>query len=138
MENKTLGTALTVGAFAISIIGLILCILIMVGNEGMVSTAINLTLGLLVVAGGAALIFGLFHFLGNIKKNMPTLIAVIVFAVLAFVCYSLSSGEVLNSYDDDITPTASRLSETGLLIMYILIIAAVIAAVVGEVSRFFK
>jgi hypothetical protein len=138
MNNKTLNTVLTVGAFAIGLIGLILCIMIMLGSEGAIDTAINLSLFLMVAAAGAAVVFGLFHFLGNIKKNMPLLIGIIGFVVLAFICYALASDEVLRSYGPDITPSTSKLSGAGLLIMYVLVGIAVFAALAGEIIKIFK
>jgi hypothetical protein len=136
-RDKKLRTGLTVLAFAIGIIGLILSIRIMSGYEDVVGTAITLSIVLMVLAGGVALLFGIYQLLSNIKKNMPLLAAIIGFVVLGFVCYSLASDSTVG-YQDDITATTSKLSGAGIIFMYVLILGAVGAALIGEVTRIFK
>ncbi|NEN23852.1 hypothetical protein G3O08_10100 [Cryomorpha ignava] len=138
MENKTLDSALTIGAFIIGIIGLIMGIMIMRGNESVVGPAITLSMVVMGVAAAVAILFGLFHFLTNIKRNIPMLIGIVVFVILAIVCYTLASDTVLQSYDPGITESESKLSGAGLLIMYVLVVVAAGAAIVGEITRIFK
>jgi hypothetical protein len=138
MENKTLDTVLTAGAFVIGVLGLILGIMIMSGNEAVIGTAITLTLVLMGIAAGVAVIFGSYFLLTNIKKNMPLLLGLVGFVVIAFICYALASDEVLRTYDDSVTASSSQLSGAGLMVMYVLILAALAAAVIGEVLRIFK
>lgn len=138
MENKTLNSVLTIGAFALGVIGLILGIMIMLGNEAVVGTAINMSMIMMAVAAGIAVIFGVIQLAGNFKKNLPMIIGAVVFIILAAICYSLASGDLMPTYEDTITASTSKLSEAGLLLMYVLVIVALIAAVVGEVTRIFK
>lgn len=138
MENKTLNTVLTIGAFIIGIVGLVMSILIMLGNESVIGSAITLSMVVMGAAAVIAVLFGLFHFIANIKQNIPMLIGVVVFIIVAIICYNLASGEVLKSYGPDITESSSKWSGAGLLLMYVMIIGAVIAALLGEVTRIFK
>jgi hypothetical protein len=136
-DEKKLSTGLTVVAFIIGVVGLVMSIMIMVGYEYVIGSAITLTMILMAVAGGVALLFGLYQLVTNIKKNISLLIGIVGFVILAVVCYMLASDEVLRSYVD-ITPTVSKLSGAGLLLMYVLIIGATVAAIFSEVSRIFK
>jgi hypothetical protein len=137
MDTKKLDTGLTILAFIIGIFGLILGIRIMLGYEDVIGTSIWLVFGLMIVAGGAAIIFGLVGLLTNLKRNMSLLIGIIGFAVLAFICYSIASDDVVR-YGEDISTTASQVSGAGLMIMYVLVVAAVLMAIIGEVVRIFK
>ncbi|HKK39835.1 MAG TPA: hypothetical protein VJ949_10485 [Cryomorphaceae bacterium] len=137
MDTKKLDTGLTILAFIIGIIGLFLGIRIMVGYEDVIGTSIWLVFGLMILAGGAAIIFGLVQLLTNLKRNMSLLIGIIGFVVLAFICYSIASDDV-SRYSEDITTTASQVSGAGLMLMYILVIGAVVMAIIGEVVRIFK
>ena len=138
MENKSLGSVLTIGAFIIGIIGLIMGIMIMVGNESVIGPAITLAMVVIGVGAAIAILFGLFHFVANIKSNIPMLIGVVVFIILAIVCYNLALGTIKPSYDAGITELSSKLSGAGLMVMYVLVIVAGGAALVGEITRVFK
>lgn len=138
MTAKTLDTVLTVIAFIIGVAGLILGIRIMSGYEDVIGTAIWLVFGLMILAGGAAVLFGLIQLLTNLKRNMSLLIGLIGFAVLAFICYNLASDEVLKTYGEGITPSTSKFSGMGLMVMYVLVIGALALAIIGEVVRIFK
>lgn len=138
MENKTLDSVLTIGAFILGAIGLIMGIMIMIGNESVIGPSITLSMVIMGVSAAVAVLFGLFHFLTNIKRNIPMLIGIVVFVILAIVCYNLASGTILPTYDEGITESSSKLSGAGLMIMYVLVIVAAGAAVIGEVTRIFK
>lgn len=137
MNSDKLDTILTGVAFLIGVVGLVLGIRVMAGYEDAIGPSITLVFGLMIVAGGAAVIFGLIGLLTNLKGNMPLLIGIIGFAVLAFICYSIASDDV-SRYSEDITASASQLSGAGLMIMYVLVIGAVAMAIIGEVVRIFK
>ncbi len=137
MDDKKLSTGLTVLAFVIAVVGLIISIRIMIGYEDVVGPAITLSLTLIGAAAGVAILFGLFQLFTNIKKNLSLLAAIVGFIILGFICYSLASDEVLRTYED-VTATTSKLSGGGLYLMYVLIIGATLAAIIGEVSRVFK
>jgi len=138
MESKTLDTVLTIIAFIIGVVGLILGIRIMSGYEDVIGSAIWMVFALMIVAGGAAILFGLFGLLTNLKRNISLLIGLIAFVVLAFICYNLASDDVLRTYGEDITASTSQLSGMGLMVMYVLVIVAVALAIIGEIVRIFK
>jgi len=147
MDNKKLDTILTVIAFIIGVAGIILGIVIMgtpeaehfdPGFQSLVSGTIQFTNILLIVAAAAAILFGLYYFITNIKRNIPLLIGILVFAVIAIVSYSMAGDAVPSEYVDELTPQTSKLSGAGLGVMYVLLIVALLSAVIGEVSRIFK
>lgn len=138
MENKSLGGILTIVAFIIGIIGLIMGIMIMMGNESVIGPSITLAIVVIGIGAAVAILFGLFHFLANIKSNIPMLIGIVVFIILAIVCYNLASGTIKPSYAAGITESSSKLSGAGLMVMYVLVVIAAGAALVGEVTRVFK
>jgi hypothetical protein len=136
MDMKKLGTGLTGLSFLIIVIGLFLTIRIASGYEASISPSLYLVYGCMIVAGGAAIIFGLVQLLTNLKKNMSLLIGIIGFIVLAFICYSIASNDITGY--EDITATTSQLSGAGLMLMYVLVVGAVFLAIIGEVVRIFK
>lgn len=138
MQQRTISTVLTVIAFIIGLVGLVMGIMIMAGNETVIDAAITFTIVCMLVAAGAAVLFGLFHFVTNFRQNMGALIGVIVLVILGFICYSIADAEVLRSYPDGITASESKWSEAGLIFTYVLIIAAVAVAIIGEVVRIFR
>lgn len=138
MENKALNTGLTVGAFVLGVVGLIMGLMIMAGDESVIGSAITLSMVLMGIAAGVAVIFGLVHLVSNFKRNIPMIIGAIGFIILAAICYSLASGDLMSTYDETITESTSKLSGAGLLLTYVLIIAALVMSVVGEVLKIFK
>ena len=138
MDNKTLDTALSVGSLLLGVIGLIMGVMIMVGNESVIGPAITLSMILIGISAAVAVLFGLVHFITHIKSNIPMLIGVVVFVILVIVTYNMASSEVLPSYGEGITPSSSKLSGAGLMVMYVMIIVATAAALLGEVTRIFK
>jgi len=147
MDNKKLGTVLTVIAFIIGVAGIILGIAIMgtpeeehydPGFQSMVSGTIQFTNVLLIIAAAAAILFGLYYFVTNIKKNIPLLIGILVFVVIGIVSYSMAGDAVPARVADELTPQTSKLSGAGLGVMYVLLIIALLSAVIGEISRIFK
>jgi len=138
MENKTLNTVLTIGSLAIGIIGLIMGIRIMMGYEDVIGPAITLSMVVMGLGAAIAILYGLFHFITNIKSNIPMLIGIIVFVILIIVSYNLASDEILPSYSEDITASSSKLSGAGLMVMYVMVLTATALALVGEVTRIFK
>jgi len=147
MDNKKLDTILTIIAFIIGVAGIILGIVIMgtpevehydPGFQSLVSGTLQFTNVLLIIAAAAAVLFGLYYFITNIKSNIPLLIGVVVFVVIAVVSYSIAGDAVPSEYADELTPQTSQLSGAGLGVMYVLLIVALLSAVIGEISRIFK
>lgn len=138
MENKTLNTGLTVGSFALGVIGLVIGIMIMLGNESVIGFAITLSMILMGIAAGVAVIFGIVQLASDFKKNIPFILGAVGFLILAAICYSLASGDLMPTYEETITESTTKLSGAGLLLTYVLIVAALITAVAGEVLKMFK
>ena len=138
MDNKTLDTVLTIGSLVIGVIGLIMGIMIMVGYENVIGPAITWSMILIGISAAVAILFGLFQFVTHIKSNIPMLIGAVVFVILVIVCYNMASSALMPTYSADITPTTSKLSGAGLMVMYVMVIVATAVALVGEVTRIFK
>lgn len=138
MDNNKLSTGLTIMAFAIIVVGLFMSIRIMMGYEDMVGSAITLSMVLIGVAAGVAVIFGIVQLATNLKKNLSMLVGLAVFAVVAVIAYSMADDTILRSYPDGTTSTGVKFSEAGIYLMYILVVLAALTAIVAEVSRLFK
>jgi len=138
MDNKKLGTALSVLTLVLIVAGLIISARIMAGYEDMVGPAITLSMILIGVGAGVALIFGTYQLFTNIKKNVRMLIGLAVFAVVAIICYSIADDTILRGYPETVSAESVKASEAGIFLMYILVLAAAAAAIISEVSRIFK
>ncbi|MFM1931848.1 MAG: hypothetical protein RL226_1151 [Bacteroidota bacterium] len=96
----------------------------------------------MIACAAAAVIFGLIYFLGNIKSKMASLYGVLAFAGLAIVSFFVLSGnEVLSVYKEAgelVSPEISQMTGGGLILVYLLSAAALVAIVWTEVGRFFK
>lgn len=138
MDNKKLGTVLSVITLVLIVAGLVISARIMAGYEAMVGPAITLSMVLIGIAGGVALIFGTYQLLTNIKKNVRMLIGLAVFAVVAVICYSIADDTILRSYPETVSAQGVKVSEAGIFLMYVLVLSAAAAAIISEVSRIFK
>lgn len=138
MDNKTLNTVLSVLTFLLIVAGIVISARIMAGYEAAVGPAITLSMVLIGVGGGVALLFGIFQLVTNLKKNLRLLIALALFALIAFICYSIADDTVLRSYPEATTASGVKFSEAGIYVMYVLVIGAALTAIISEVSRIFK
>lgn len=139
MSEKALSTSTTVIAFALGLLGLGMCIAMMVQeSDGAVSSALYLTYAMMAVSVGAALLFGLFQFLTNIKNNISVLIALVFFAVLLLIAYNIGDSTVLPNYVEGTTPADALWADVGLYFTYVLGGIAVVAAIGGELYRLVK
>ena len=132
-------------AFALAIIGAILVLVIMAGDE---DTALNMsgnmlyvtyaTLGIVILLVLIYVLKGLFD--GDIKKTLMTVGA---FAAIIIVSYVLSSGTDLNlkPFTDkgaDITEATSKNVGAGLIAFYILAVLAIGSMLYGGVKKIFN
>lgn len=138
MDNSKLTTGLSLLSFAIIAIGLFMSIRIMIGYEDMVGSAITLSMVLIGVGAGVAVLFGIFQLLTNLKKNLSMLVGLAVFVVIAIVAYSMADDTILRTYPEGTTAGGVKFSEAGIFLMYFLVVLAAITAIVAEVSRLFK
>jgi hypothetical protein len=94
-----------------------------------------------MIAAAIALIFGVVHFLGNIKNSKGTLVGIVGFVIIIAISYALSSDEVLRAFTtggSNPTPSIVKWSGAGIVMVYILGLLAILAAIFSEVSRLFK
>ena len=76
MNTKIAGIAGRVFQYGIAIIGSILFLLILLGDDSVIPYAIGLSLWSIYIAAGIAVLFGLFYFVTNIKDNKKGLIGI--------------------------------------------------------------
>ncbi|MEC8113786.1 MAG: hypothetical protein VX101_03735, partial [Bacteroidota bacterium] len=95
-----------------------------------------------VACGAAALLFGLYFFVTNIKDRMGTLVGVAGFAVLGLVSfYVLADSTVLRAYEASgitVTEGESMFAGGGMYFVYLLGLAAIASIVVAEVNKAIK
>ncbi len=137
MDSK-LSTGLTIFSAVVMAVGLFMSVRIMMGYEDMVGTAITLSMVLMGIGAGVAILFGVFQLASNIKKNVTMLIGLAAFALVAIIAYSMADDTILRSYPEGVTSGGVKFSEAGIYVMYILVILAALAAIISEASRIFK
>jgi hypothetical protein len=152
MQNKGLKIALTVLRLLIAVLGIVFCAMIVANSNSDDSvvqamdnfgTALDGAFWLVLIVGvmgaGAAILFGLFHFLSDIKHKIGSLIGIIVFAaVLLLSYYVFASDEVSPIFPEGTTSAVAQFTGGGLIALYIIGGLAVLTIVFAEVSRLFK
>lgn len=158
MSEKTIKSVLNLVKVALMLLGVIITFLIIKGAgveedtgkaipaDGQISFGLQLTYALMLISFVAAVLFAILQIVFNLKKNIPTLIGIGIFAVICFIAMSMSSDEMLESwkYKDPqyFTPSNAKWSDTGLIVMYFFGVATVLAIIAGElwslVKRFSK
>lgn len=142
------GTILRLG---IALLGIILCAIIVLRSDssytfdqsnealgGTISTAIVLSVAVLVLIVALMVIFGLAHVLQNISRSKGAIIGLIGFLAVLGLSYALSGDEVLRAYGTDVTASTSKWIGAGIA-MTVLIAAILIALILlGEVRRLFR
>jgi ribose/xylose/arabinose/galactoside ABC-type transport system permease subunit len=109
-------------------------------NEIISTYGLFLAYILLAVAALAAVVLPLISALNNPKSLLKTLGAVVVLLIVFGIAYSISGGEVLESYQKHGVNTAGASKFVGgtLFTLYALIIFAIIAIVVTEIKKAFN
>jgi hypothetical protein len=154
MKDKAIKTTLAVVRSAIVVAGILLSILIAgrsVANESVAQASerygalldqlLYINYGVVIACAAGAIIFGVGLFVLNLKQRMSTVIGLAAFAVMAVISYSLASDEVLKAFEAGglvVTAAESKLSETGLILSYILGGVSIAAIVAAELTRAFK
>jgi hypothetical protein len=82
----------------------------------------------------AALIASVGGFLNDPQSLKNSLMSIGIIVVLFVISYVLASDEVLLSYPKGITPTMSKLSDTGLILFYMLFFGAIASIVYSSVA----
>jgi len=162
---KLVNIGSTVLKFVIAIVGCILAIYAAVkwippSDDGLtkeqaadiitpyVSAAVWICTIVAIAAIAIAVLFGIYKFVSQIKKNMPQLIGILVFVViLAIAWYGMSNWDLAdyNSYRGEkftenfgLTQNLLSLSDGGVWALFILIPLTIVLAVVAEVVNIFK
>ena len=125
----------------LAVIGLILALMIMSGNEGMVDNMLYVTYVVLALILALVLVYvvkGLFA--GNIKK---TLLSVGAFLVILVISYAISSGTDLDltpftSKGVDVTESTSKYVGAGLYAFYALAIIAIGSMALSGIKNIFN
>lgn len=138
MDNKVLTSVLSGGALLLGGIGIVVALMLMFGNEDILDFALYYTYALLIAAAVVAVLYGLFYFVTSIKSNIPMLAGIVVFVILAIIAYSVATSEVLPHYPDGTTAMEVKLSDAGLIVLYVLTVVTVVIAILGEILRIFK
>jgi hypothetical protein len=96
---------------------------------------------LIILTGAAAIIFPLIYAVLNPRNTVKMLIILGIVGLLVFISYQLASNELLNLVGytgKDNNPTTLKLSDTGLILTYILAATAFLFILYTEISKLFK
>ena len=155
MGDKTIKTVLSAVRMLVIVLGALLCVMItsksgadetfVEGQErygGLLDNLFYIIYAVGVACGAAALLFGLYFFVTNIKDRMGTLVGVAGFAVLGLVSfYVLADSTVLRAYEASgitVTEGESMFAGGGMYFVYLLGLAAIASIVVAEVNKAIK
>jgi hypothetical protein len=155
MGDKTIKTVLSAVRMLVIVAGALLCIMItsksgadetfVEGQErygALLDNLFYIIYAVGVACGAAALLFGLYFFVTNIKDRMGTLVGVAGFAVLGLVSfYVLADSTVLRAYEASgitVTEGESMFAGGGMYFVYLLGLAAIASIVVAEVNKAIK
>ena len=143
MSTKVAGIIAKVFQYAIGIIGAFFFVMILLKDEngGYISQAISLSQWSIYIAAGLAILFGVYHYLINIKHNIKSLIYLVVFFGIIFGSYMVAKGQPVNDKllkEGMVTTNDLIMTDTGLYTFYALIVLAILTILISEVSRIFK
>jgi uncharacterized membrane protein len=138
--TKIAGIVGKVFQFGIAIIGSIFFLMILSSDsESAISSAITLSMWAIYIAAGIAILFGVYHFITNVKDNPKSLIGIVSFIVVVVVARMMAKSAVMT---DELLAKADEgqllMTDTGLYMFYILMGIAILTILFAEVSRLFK
>ncbi len=108
---------------------------------GPLNLALMMSFVVMIICVAAALLFGIFRFATDIKKNMGALAGIVLILVIALVSYYGLASDVVEPHwgtDEDITASTSKLVGGGIYMFYILGGLALVAIVYTEISKIIK
>lgn len=133
----------TIVKFAIAILGVIFCIMIIIGVDG---TTLNgtgnaglngatwLAIIAMLVGTAAAVLFGIGNLVSKGAQAKGTLLGIVGFAVVALGCYLLASDGIPAGINPaTITAGTSKMVSAGINLFLVLLGGALVAIVLGEV-----
>ena len=155
MGDKTIKTVLSAVRMLVIVAGALLCVMItsrsgadetfVEGQErygGLLDNLFYIIYAVGIACGAAAVLFGLYFFVTNIKDRMGTLVGVAGFAVLGLASfYVLADNTVLRAYEASgitVTEGESMFAGGGMYFVYLLGLAAIASIVVAEVNKAIK
>ncbi|WP_448518464.1 hypothetical protein [Rhodoflexus sp.] len=108
-------------------------------DYGWVGGALYVMYILLFIAVAAAVILPIIKSLSQPKTLIRSGIGIGILLLLFFVCYVVADDTVLkNKAYEGISENTSKMIGASLLMLYTMFIAAIVAVVYSEVSKFFK
>ena len=137
MQENKINLILNVVKLGIVALGIVFVLMILFGNEAMVGSALSLTYIALIACAVAAIGFGVYLFLSNIKNNKTGLISLGAFAAIILIAYATASSDI-PAIKQQVTEGTVKMVGGGIVAFYILLIGAVGAIVYAEVSKLFK
>ncbi len=140
MDTKLVRLISTALQVVIGIIGVILCIMIAGGKESIIDFALKFSYVILGICGVGVILFALYNVATNIKKSIPMLAGIVVFAIILFVGYSMGSEEIPSNLlkpDSTIEVTGQGAKYSGgvLISFYILLGLTVLAVVYSSINK---
>ncbi len=103
-------------------------------NESIINIGMYVTYGLLAIAAFAAIVFAIYHMIGNFRKAVPTLIGIAILLIIVLISYAVSTSEVYPNAG----PTVSQWVGGGITATMVLVGLGLVAAIFTEVSKLFR
>ena len=155
MGDQTTKTILSIVRMVVIVAGALLCVMItsrsgadetfVEGQErygALLDNLFYIIYAVGIACGAAAILFGLYFFVTNLKEKMGTLIGVAGFLVIGLVSfYGLADSTVLRAYEASgitVTEGESMFAGGGMYFVYLLGLAAIASIVVAEVNKAIK
>ncbi len=139
-----MGRTLRIVFFSIVVLAIAYGIMYLIwfGNNSRQGAGVGLMLGyiLLAVAAVGVLAASISNIIQHPKSGLSVLVGIVIFAVIALIGYSVSNGEILESYYAKGVDTASysKVVDAELFLMYGLGVIAFIAVIASEISAAIK
>jgi len=105
-------------------------------EETIVNIGLYLTYTLVAVALLAAIVFPLIYLIQDPKQAKNSVMGILGLGIVFLISYLLSSNEVYE--EEKITATVSQLVGGSIIMLYLLLAVAVVAAIYSEVARILK
>jgi hypothetical protein len=101
----------------------------------LIDTGLYISYILIGIAVIAAITFPIIFIIHSPKKAKATLFGILGLSIIFVISFSLSSNEMVR---DSHNPLISKLVGGGLIMFYILFVAAILVAIYSEIARIFK
>lgn len=137
METKTLNLILNVLKIGISAIGIILFIMILAGNDGVVGTALGITYIAMGICTLAAVGFGIYLFVSNVKNNKGALIGIVGFVAIILLSY-LTASDAVPAIKQQVSPGTAKMVGGGIAAFYVLTLGVIGSIIFAEVRKVLK